>query len=423
MEQPLNKNTAVSSVGSTDSGALGGLGGSPRMPTPQLPNRAELAETIRAVEKWLKTYMKFMKDSDALLCALWIVHSHLIDEFYSTPRLLISSPTFGSGKTTLLEHFYYLCREKPAQMGNISSIAVLARIHQPQIRTLLIDEADRTLNSKNPLFGELISIINSGYKRGGTRSVMVPVKGGGWATEDMPLFAPVAIAGNALNLPEDTRSRCLIIRLMPSKPGEVRKTLWEDMEPDAFDLRDRIVSATDGIREELKRLNQYNFPDNTPSRLEEIWRPLVKIAKLAGNEVESDTRLLLEEDIERFVQDSENREVADPAHVKLVRDIYQIFQFDNLEWEKTENLKNKLISLDPYWRKETSPISKDLTTRRIGMLLSNGFGLNRQRDNEGNRYFRYQFEQVWTRLGISPEESPKPPNPPESPESSFSEVF
>jgi hypothetical protein len=367
--------------------------------------------------------MKFMKDSDALLCAIWIVHTHLIDEFYSTPRLLISSPTFGSGKTTLLEHFDHLCREKPAQMGNISSTAVLARIHQPQIRTILIDEADRTLNPKNPIFLELISIVNSGYKRGGSRPVNVQVKGGAWEVVDMELFAPVAIAGNAPNLPEDTRSRCLIVRLMPSKPGEVRRTLWEDIEPDAYDLRSRIVSATNDIRDELKRVPNLKFPDNTPPRLEEIWRPLIKIAHLAGAEVESDTRLLLEEDIERFVQDSENREVIDPPHVKLARDIYSIFELDNLEWEKTETLKNKLIALDPYWRKESSPFGKDLTTRRMGILLSNGFGLNRQRDNEGNRYFRYQFEQVWTRLGISLEESPKPPNPPEPPETSFSEVF
>jgi hypothetical protein len=252
---------------------------------------------------------------------------------------------------------------------------------------------------------------------------MVPVKGGGWTTEDMPLFAPVAIAGNAPNLPEDTRSRCLIIRLMPSKPGEVKITLWEDLEPDALDLRERIVSATEGVRDELKRMAQPKFPDNTPPRLEEIWRPLIKIAGMAGAAVESDTRLLLEEDVERFVQDSENREVVEPPHVKLVRDIYQIFELEKSDWEKTENLKSKLINLDSYWRKETSQYGKDLTTRRMAKLLSDGFGLNRQRDNEGNRYSRYQFEQIWSRLGISPEDPPKPPNPPEPPEISFSEPF
>jgi hypothetical protein len=203
----------------------------------------------------------------------------------------------------------------------------------------------------------------------------------------------------------------------------VRRTLWEDIEPNAYDLRSRIVSASNDIREQLKRVSQLKFPENTPPRLEEIWRPLIKIAVVAGTEVESDTRLLLEEDIERFVQDSENREVVEPPHVKLVRDIFTIFQFDKLEWEKTETLKNKLISLDPYWRKESSPYGKDLTTRRMGILLSNGFGLNRQRDNEGNRYYRYQFEQVWTLLGISPDESPKPPNPPKPPENTFGEVF
>ena len=407
----------------TGLGALGGLGGSLDIDTPERPNQVELAETIRAVEKWLSRYISFMKKSDSLLCSIWVIHTHLIDEFYSTPRLLISSPTFSSGKTTLLEHLANLCREKPAHMANISSVALLARIHKPQIRTLLIDEADRTLNPKNPIFTEVVSILNQGYKRGGTRPVQVPVKNGGWVIEDMELFAPVAIAGNAPNLPEDTRSRCITIRLMPSKPGEVQRTLWEDIEPNAFDLRTRIVSSTNDIRELIQRAANPLFPKDTPSRLEEIWRPLMKIAVIAGKEIEQATRTLLEQDIETFIQDTENREVAEAPQVKLIRDLYAIFRSSDMEFGTTLHLIEQLIYLDPYWRKETSPFGRDLTPRRMGLLISNGFGINRMKQPGGNGYFRNQFLESWDRLGISSKEPPKAPNPPKPNEEQPSELF
>jgi hypothetical protein len=402
---------------------LGGLGVSSGATTPETPNQIELAECIRAVEKWLGRYISFLKKSDALLCALWVIHTHLIDEFYSSPRLLISSPTFGSGKTTLLEHLFHLCREKPAHMANISSTAILARIHQPQIRTLLIDEADRTLSPKNPLHTEVISILNQGYKRGGSRSVQVPVKGGGWDVLDMELFAPVAIAGNAPNLPEDTRSRCITIRLMPSKPGEVQRTLWEDIEPNAYDLRTRIVSATNDIRDLLKRAQTPQFPEDIPPRLEEIWRPLMKIAVIAGKEIETATRELLDQDMETYIQDSENREVSEAPQMKMIRDLYEIYVSNEFEFSTTLNLIDHLVRRDSYWGAESSPLGKRLTARRMGLLLSNGFGINRQKQPGGNGYHRNQFQGTWEKLGISVKESPKPPETPQPPTDGSSEVF
>jgi len=421
MESPLDTRNHQTGLGAL--AGLGGLGGSLKEARPMTPNRVELAESIRATERWFTRYIAFINKSDALICSLWTHHTHLIDEFYSTPRLLISSPTFGSGKTTLLEHLSNLCREKPARMANVSSTAVLARIHQPQVRTLLIDEADRTLSPKNPLHLEIISILNDGYKRGGTRSVSVGVKGGNWEVVDMELFAPVAIAGNAPNLPEDTRSRCITIRLMPSKPGEVQRSLWEDIEPDAYDLRSRIVSATNDIRELLQRAQQPSFPDGMPPRLEEIWRPLAKIAQVAGIEIESETRVLIERDMETYIQDSENREVSEAPHMKLLRDLYEIFTSNEFEFATTLNLIDHLVRRDSYWGAESSPLGKRLTARRMGLLLSNGFGINRQKQPGGNGYHRNQFQSSWEGMGIAVKEPPKPPETPKPTEADSPEVF
>jgi hypothetical protein len=80
-------------------------------------------------------------------------------------------------------------------MAALSSPALLTSMLDVGTRTVLIDEADRSLSQDKDGVGELIAVLNSGYKRGGTRPVLGPVKGGGWDAKEMP-FAPVAMAGN-----------------------------------------------------------------------------------------------------------------------------------------------------------------------------------------------------------------------------------
>jgi hypothetical protein len=47
----------------------------------------------------------------------------------------------------------------------------------------LLDEVDRSLRPDEPGVADLIGILNSGYRRGATRPVLVPTKGGGWAVD------------------------------------------------------------------------------------------------------------------------------------------------------------------------------------------------------------------------------------------------
>src|SRR3546814_15954853 len=84
------------------------------------------------------------------------------------------------------------------------------------MRTILIDEVDRSLDPKKPGVEDLIAILNSGYKRGATRPVLVPSKGGEWDVSEMSTFSPVAMAGNAPHPPDDTRSRCIRVLLLPA---------------------------------------------------------------------------------------------------------------------------------------------------------------------------------------------------------------
>jgi hypothetical protein len=106
-------------------------------------------------------------------------HTHLIETGYSTPRLIITSPVPESGKTTVLEHLERLCLN-PLQIASLGSPALVARVLSERMTTLLIDEVQRNLDPKRDGVGELLSVINSGYKRGGTRPVLVPDGKKGW---------------------------------------------------------------------------------------------------------------------------------------------------------------------------------------------------------------------------------------------------
>jgi hypothetical protein len=200
---------------------------------------ADGAPLLDRVRDWLGTYISTVSDSDLDLLTLWAVHTHLAMETYTTPRLQIDSPIHGSGKTTVIEHLERLCK-RSVQMATISSPTMLTRMLDKEIRTILIDEADRSLAPQKEGYADLMAVLNSGYKRGSTRPTLIPTKGGGWDVKEMPTFAPVALAGNNPTLPDDTRSRIIRVLLMPDHSGLIEESNWEEIEGEASALHDDI---------------------------------------------------------------------------------------------------------------------------------------------------------------------------------------
>ena len=116
---------------------------------------SDVEGALNRIRAWLQRFICPMDRRDLDLLALWIVHTYLVDETYTTPRLLIESPVPESGKTTVLEHAERLCQH-PLQMATVSSPAMLTRALEKGMRTILIDEADRSLNPDKPGIDDLI---------------------------------------------------------------------------------------------------------------------------------------------------------------------------------------------------------------------------------------------------------------------------
>jgi len=377
-------------------------------------------QALNDLRHWYTRFVCTTDELDQVLIAIWTFHTHVAMASGTTPRLLIDSPTKGSGKTTLIDHLKKLCFS-PIQMSAVSSSAMLARITSNGIRTLLIDEADRSLDPRDPKTKDLIAILNSGYKRGGSRPVLVKVKDN-WVVEEMATYSPVAISGNNPLLPEDTRSRCITIRLLPDIDQQIEPSDWEyiDTEIDALALR--ISETADKYHEQVSLIDP-DLPAGCINRLRERWRPLKRIAILGGEHWSNLLDQLIIRDIENERELADNTDAYVPVHIQLLKDLYSIFESDR-RFISTSQLVRSLIKEYPEHWSITSQYGKDLTAQKLGRELTKGFGIYSKRIGDSSRgYDPSQFDTVWRRLGISPKEPTEPTEPTDKPEIDDSDLF
>ena len=357
------------------------------------------ADVLAEVRAWLARYVSTMRDADLDLLVLWAAHTHLVKETYTTPRLVIDSPVHGSGKTTVLEHLERLCIA-PVQMAALSSPALLARMLDAGLRTILIDEADRSLDPKKDGIAELLAILNSGYKRGGTRPVLTPSKGGEWTVKEMPTFSPVAMAGNNPQLPEDTKSRCIRVLLLPDLTGSVEESDWELIDDDARNVGYRLATWAERVRDEV-RLNRPPLPEGIKGRNRERYSPLKRVATAAGGRWPAVVDALALHDLEQQQLDREDGMVRTRPAVALLTHLHELWPHGD-NFVPTSELVRDLILEHPDEWGDSSPYGRALTAQRFGRMLATSYGINSARlERTGPRgYTRASLEVTWKRMGI-----------------------
>jgi Protein of unknown function (DUF3631) len=330
-------------------------------------------------------------------------HTHLVKELRTTPRLQLDSILPESGKTTVLDHFCRLCHDA-VLISSSPSQALIPRMLEVKLRTLLLDEIDRTLRPDGPGTPDLLAVINSGYRSGATRPVLVPVQGGGWEIAEMSTYAPVVMAGNYPNLPDDTMSRCIRILLMPDLDGTVEDSDWEEIEDDANDLRRRIEQFANQIREQVKGM-KVPLPDGCISRTKEKWRPLKRVAVAAGGRWPDIADGLIRSSVAELHAEREAGLRNLPPGLVLLTDLYKVWPNDLSGVDglvPTKDLVSRLVAHNPDYLGPLSNYGKALTEHRFGKLVSKSARVTSTRVGGGGpRGFRRgQFKQAWRRLGV-----------------------
>lgn len=369
--------------------------------------------TLNRLDDWFARFIRTTTVEDIHLLSLWAAHTYVCMETYSSPRLQLDSVMPGSGKTTVLEHLNRLAY-KPVQAASLSSPALLARMIDKGIRTILIDEVDRSLDPKKQGVDDLVAILNSGYKRGATRPVLVPSSGGEWDVKEMPTFSPVAMAGNAPHLPDDTRSRSIRVLLMPDLDGSVESSDWEDLDDVAYELQDALQAVMEGAKDLVKAARP-ELPEGCKGRLREKWNPLARVAAVAGGEWPAIVDVLIKRDMEEIEMEREDGLANMPPRMHLIHDLFRIWE-DAEHFIPTSQIISRLQTEHPDRWGVNAVTGKKLTPQGMGRMLSQMkvyAGKDTTTDVRG--YFRAAILPVWRRFNITPQSEPSRPSEPSEP--------
>ncbi|KAA8821157.1 DUF3631 domain-containing protein [Bifidobacterium vespertilionis] len=351
-------------------------------------------------------------DDDLKMLTLWIMHTWVFASLYTTPRLLVTSILPGAGKTTLLEWIGHL-GAKSEMLSAISSASLLANLAD-QGYTLLVDEADRSLRKDNPLAADFIAVVNTGYKKGGSRTIQEPDKKHGWKVVRKSTHAPAVFAGNNPDLPADTRQRCIPVFLYPS--DEVEESDWEMIEEDDaefLDLRHDLPIWAETAASAIKP--RPTLPESVKGRYREVWLPLARIAQTQSGDWLDTVRRLSAEFVEQAKTDADLGLANDSPHIVLLKDIAELWatQWQTCAFVGSQQMCDALAYGNPtQWGDQQAGGFGRLTAKRLASMLKKaGVEASRNRERTKRGYRFTAFAQAWETLKIWEALKLEPPTP------------
>jgi putative DNA primase/helicase len=211
-----------------------------------------------------------MAEHSRVACALWVMHTYLLQHFQVTPRLAVHSPVRRCGKTTLLDVLACLV-QRPKLAASVTAATVL-RVVEKHHPTLLIDEAEAALSDNE----ELRKVIDSGHRRNGTgmRSV-----GDNHETREFSTYTPVAIALIGKRLPPTTTDRSIVVDLQRRKQSEKITRFRIGRAPHLDVLARKIVRWIADNGERAGSSIEPQMPDGLYNRAADNWEPLLMVAE------------------------------------------------------------------------------------------------------------------------------------------------
>jgi putative DNA primase/helicase len=236
------------------------------------PDPVNGAEVLNSVAASFSRYVVLPEGAaDAL--ALWAAHTHCFEHFVHTPRLNISSPEKGCGKTTLRDVLAVLV-PRPLPTENLS-VAVLFRVIEKYMPTVLADEYDSWLGDNEELRG----LLNAGHKRGGQA---LRCEGDNHEVRGFRVFAPALLCGIGA-LPGTLHDRSIRIRLERAKEGEVSER-FDSRHTEREQILCRKLARFCADNGERLAQCEPTLPPGAFNRLADNWRPLFAVAEIAGGD-------------------------------------------------------------------------------------------------------------------------------------------
>lgn len=297
------------------------------------PSSERGAAILSDISAYVERFVAYPSGHARVAHTLWIVHTHLMDEWESTPRIAFLSPEPGSGKTRALEVTEALV-PRPIEAVSVTPAYLFRRVSGPEgLPTILFDEIDTVFGPRAKENEELRGLLNAGHRRGALAGRCV-VRGKAIETEDLPAYCAVAMAGLG-NLPDTILSRSVVIRMRRRAPQERVEPYRRRLHaPEGYEIRDRLATWVMGQKVDTWP----EMPEGVEDRDADVWEALIAVAEMAGDEWPSLARDAAKALVKAGQEDSPS------LGVRLLADLRRIFGDKDEMW--TETILTELHALD-----------------------------------------------------------------------------
>jgi hypothetical protein len=241
------------------------------------PNPAEVFKELCGRIAYFLDLPKWEAPGVTATLACWVFLTYCYQAWPAVPYLYIGGP-LGSGKSRVFEILNRLIF-RPLTSSNTTAAALFRTLHT-RGGTLLLDEAERLRDMKDPAVGEILSMLLAGYKQGGTATRLEPLGDNSFRTVAFEVFGPKALACIA-PLPPALASRCIPVMMFRAAPGSDKPKRRIDEDPLNWQrLRDDLhVLAMEYGAAFLEMSARTDVcPTGIDGRNWELWHPLLAIA-------------------------------------------------------------------------------------------------------------------------------------------------
>lgn len=253
--------------------------------------------TLRNVEAWehpvngdelLKEIAAFFKKFAVLpphagdVLAVWCLQSWCYELFDFAAIVAVWSPEHECGKGRVLDVAEKVVR-RPFRTSNTSA-AVLYHVISEGNLTVLVDEFDSVSHGQRD---GICNILKGGFQANGMAHRMTE-RDGAQVVVEFPTYSPKMVATITLDkLDKATRSRSIGIR-MQRKPRSQRVAKFRRV--DGTVLQRKCMRWAQDNAEAIHVIPPMDVDECATDRQEDVWEPLVAIARVAGGDWEERIR-------------------------------------------------------------------------------------------------------------------------------------
>src|SRR5215831_5193224 len=238
------------------------------------------AELLADVYEFTGKFIAYPSNEAHVAHVLWIVHTHLMEAWESTPRLAFLSPEPASGKTRALE-ISELLVPNPVEAINVTPAYLFRKVGADDAKpTILYDEIDTVFGPKAKENEEIRGLLNAGHRKGAVAGRCVVI-GKQVKTEEIPAYCAVALAG-LRDLPDTIMTRAVVLRMRRRAPDE-QVEAWRRRihAQEGKEIRDQLALWAEGALGNV--INTWpEMPKGVTDRDADVWEALIAVADVAG---------------------------------------------------------------------------------------------------------------------------------------------